>query len=101
MWRNCCGSSSLADKARSRNLQRPAASYCTICVTEDSVLAIFESPAYVALIQFLPAGSEEIVSRATPPFSGTTPNIVVPRENVTGPLGITVGEVTVKVSVTG
>jgi hypothetical protein len=47
-----------------------------------------------------PTASVEIVNFAFPPLSCAVPNIFVPTMKVTGPVGVTVGEVIVAVKVT-
>jgi hypothetical protein len=47
-----------------------------------------------------PAGKEDVMNCALPPLNCTLPNTVFPIENVTGPLGVTVGDAMVAVNVT-
>jgi len=47
-----------------------------------------------------PTGRDETVSVALPPLSWAVPNVVFPAVNVTGPVGLTVGDETVAVKVT-
>jgi len=69
-------------------------------VTEAELLAMLESPLKVAVTVVLPTASEEIVSIALPPLSWAVPNTVLPAVNVTGPVGLTVGDEIVAVKVT-
>ena len=47
-----------------------------------------------------PTGSVEMMKVAFPPASWAVPNTVFPKVNVTGPVGVTVGEVILAVKVT-
>jgi len=75
--------------------------YCTVCFTDAELLAIFELPEYVALTVVDPTGSEDVVNVAFPLTSWPVPKTVVPAVKVTGPVGVTVGDVIVAVNVTG
>jgi hypothetical protein len=55
----------------------------------------------VAVIAVEPRLSVDVVNCALPPASCAVPITVFPAENVTGPVGITVGDVIVAVNVTG
>ena len=62
---------------------------------------MLEFPPYLTVITVDPDGNDEIVSAAEPWFSCTVPSTVFPARNVTGPVGITVGDVIFAVKVTG
>ena len=47
-----------------------------------------EEPAYVAVTEFEPAGSVELVKVAVPEDRVAVPSVVEPRENVTLPVGL-------------
>ena len=74
--------------------------YRTVCVTEAELLAMSESPLKVAVTLVEPTDRDETVSFALPPLCCAVPSIVFPAVNVTGPLGITVGDEIVAVNVT-
>ena len=69
-------------------------------MTEAELLAMLESPKYVAVTSAEPTGSDEMASFASPPLSWAFPNTVFPAVKVTGPVAITVGDeiLAVKVS---
>jgi hypothetical protein len=58
---------------------------------------LLASPLYVAVIGSLPAGSEDVVTVATPPVRVDVPKVVVPLVNVTVPV-TPVGSVAVNVT---
>lgn len=69
---------------------------------DAELFAIFELPWYVAVTVVEPIGSVEVENVALCD-DGTiceVPTTVWPKENVTDPLGIAVGEVTIAVNVT-
>jgi hypothetical protein len=71
--------------------------------TADILARKFESPAYAALIECIPAKSVEVVNVATAPlFSVPVPSVVVPSRKATVPVGVPeVLVVIVAVNVTG
>lgn len=71
--------------------------------TADMLAAKFESPAYAAVIECIPAKSVEVVNAATAPlFSVPAPSVIVPSRKVTVPVGVPeVLDVIVAVKVTG
>jgi len=74
--------------------------YCTVWVTDAELFAMFESPLYVTITLVEPTVSDEIVSDALPPLSCAVPSTVFPAVNVTGPVGVTVGDEIFAVKVT-
>jgi len=69
-------------------------------VTVAELPAMFESPLKITLITVEPKARDEVVTLALPLLSWTVPNTVVPALKVTGPAGVTVGEVILAVKVT-
>ena len=78
----------------------PKRIYRTVCVTEAELLAMSESPLKVAVTFVEPTASVDVVNFAFPAHSGAVPSTVLPTANITGPVGVTVGEVIVAVKVT-
>jgi len=75
----------------------------TTWLTAFDVLPVkFESPAYTAVIAFVPGGRVEVVKLAEPPFNAPVPSCVEPSMNVTvSPAGVSPRlKVTVAVNVT-
>lgn len=61
-----------------------------------------ESPAKVAVMVVSPTAIDDVVKVALPLLvNSTVPSVVFPAVNVTGPLGLAVGEVIFAVNVTG
>lgn len=74
--------------------------YClTVCTTDAELCPTSESPSYVTVTVVVPTGSVEVAKVALPPVSSTVPSAVLPAVKVTGPVGLTVGEVMVAVKV--
>ena len=61
---------------------------------------MFEFHGYVTVTVVEPTGSVDVVKVALPPLSCAVPSTVVPAVNVTGPVGVTVGDVIVALKVT-
>jgi hypothetical protein len=69
-------------------IPRTAAAAPIVCTSTGEVLARKPgAPAYAAVTLCVPAGSELVVSAATPPTSATVPRFVAPSKNVTLPVG--------------
>jgi len=60
-------------------------------------MLLLPSPPYVAVIVFVPPGTEDVVSVATPLFTVAVPSVVAPAVKVTVPLTL-VGSVSVNVT---
>src|SRR5690242_12939441 len=72
----------------------------TICVTDALSEVKFASPPYTALIRWLPARSDAVLSRALSPESATVPSRLAPSRNVTLPVGVWLAPRTWAVNVT-
>ena len=55
---------------------------------------------YVAVTEFVPAGTADVVRLAFPPDRLAVPSVVLPVVNVTVPIGTVVGDLTVAVNFT-
>jgi hypothetical protein len=72
------------------------------CASAGEVLAAnIALPAYAAVIECVPAVSDEVVNDAIPPASVPVPIAVPPSRNVTVPVGVPLPLVIVAVNVTG
>ncbi len=55
--------------------------------TADALDELLASPAYLAVIEWVPVASDDVVKAAVPPASVTVPMAVAPSRNVTAPVG--------------
>jgi hypothetical protein len=72
----------------------------TVCTTDPELPVMLEVPLYVAVTVVVPFGNAEVVTFAFPPLIVAVPSVVEPAMNLTVPVTLTVGLVTVAVNFT-
>src|SRR5258708_33347069 len=97
-WPELCASILLPSICSARSFTLSTGGPTVWVRTPDVLGALLRSPAYAAVMEWLPTESVDVVKPATPPTTATAPSTVDPSLKVTVPVGLMPATVAVKVT---